>query len=261
MYVTKVRPIMEYADCVWLNLAQYQKDRLEAIQLEAARIITGAPRGTSHAKLYEETALETLEQRRTNHQLTLYYKMLNNIAPHYLNVRARVPQHQPHQYSLRNNDDPTLWRARTASYCDSFLPSVRRLWAALPVETKQAPTLATFKARLKKISKVPSQYLIGKRSTQIVHANMRMDSSNLSYDLYLRYLADDPSCRCGDPVESPEHFLRVCPLYVQLRQNIFGDIIPSTKTLLYGDENSDAETNIDLFVKVHNFIEQSNRFK
>ncbi len=88
LYTTQIRPIMEYEDCVWINLVQYQKDRLEELQLEAKRIITGAPRGTHHAKLYTEVGLESLDKRRKKHQLVLYYKMANNLAPPYLSLRG-----------------------------------------------------------------------------------------------------------------------------------------------------------------------------
>ncbi len=97
LYNTQIRPIMEYADCVWINLVQHQKDRLEELQLEAMIIITGAPRGTHPAKLYTEVGLESLDKRRKNHQLVLYYKMENNLAPPYLSLRARIPQHQPQE--------------------------------------------------------------------------------------------------------------------------------------------------------------------
>ena len=77
IYTFFIRPILEYADIVWCNLTKYQEDELEKIQIEAARIVTGATKLVSHDNLYRETCLETLNPRRKQHKLTLYYKMIN----------------------------------------------------------------------------------------------------------------------------------------------------------------------------------------
>jgi hypothetical protein len=47
MYFSYVRPILEYADVVWDNCPNYIKEKLEHINYEAARIITGATKLTS----------------------------------------------------------------------------------------------------------------------------------------------------------------------------------------------------------------------
>jgi hypothetical protein len=47
MYFSYVRPILEYADVIWDNCPNYIKEKLEHINYEAARIITGAKKLTS----------------------------------------------------------------------------------------------------------------------------------------------------------------------------------------------------------------------
>jgi hypothetical protein len=47
MYFSYVRPILEYADVIWDNCPNYLKEKLEHINYEAARIITGATKLTS----------------------------------------------------------------------------------------------------------------------------------------------------------------------------------------------------------------------
>ena len=42
MYMLFIRPLLEYADVVWDNCAQYEINELEKIQNNAARIATGA---------------------------------------------------------------------------------------------------------------------------------------------------------------------------------------------------------------------------
>ena len=40
-YISFIRPLMEYADVIWDNQKQNLIDKLENIQLDAARIVTG----------------------------------------------------------------------------------------------------------------------------------------------------------------------------------------------------------------------------
>ena len=42
IYTTFIRPILEYANVIWDNCSDYQKQELEKIQIKAARIASGA---------------------------------------------------------------------------------------------------------------------------------------------------------------------------------------------------------------------------
>lgn len=84
MYITFVRPILEYASVVWDGCSQYDIDKLEKVQLYAARIITGLPNIASKTSLYFETGLESLSalRRRTfKHTASCMYKIYNNCVP------------------------------------------------------------------------------------------------------------------------------------------------------------------------------------
>ena len=74
IFITFLRLILEYADVIWDNCTQQEKNELEKIQLEAARIATGATKLVSVQKLYDETGWETLENRRRKHRLVLFLK-------------------------------------------------------------------------------------------------------------------------------------------------------------------------------------------
>jgi hypothetical protein len=69
-YISFIRPLMEYADVIWDNQKQNLINKLENIQLNAARIVTGGTRSTSHDSLYEEAQWEKLKDRRNNHKLS-----------------------------------------------------------------------------------------------------------------------------------------------------------------------------------------------
>ena len=81
IYTSFIRPILEYGSPVWSGCTAADEDRLESIQLNAARIVTGAMPGTSNAKLYEELGWLTLSDRRIASKLTLMYKLVNKLVP------------------------------------------------------------------------------------------------------------------------------------------------------------------------------------
>ena len=76
IYISFIRPLLEYADVVWDNCTQYEANELEQIQNEAARIVTGATKLVSIQSRLSETGWESLTSRREKHKLILYYKMV-----------------------------------------------------------------------------------------------------------------------------------------------------------------------------------------
>ena len=60
IYFSFVRPILEYADIIWDNITEYLVNKVESIQLEAARIVTGGNRLAPRYLLYKETGWEQL---------------------------------------------------------------------------------------------------------------------------------------------------------------------------------------------------------
>ena len=68
IFLLFIRPILEYCDVIWNNCAQYEKNEIEKIQLEAARKTTGITKLISINTFYKETGWDTLEnqERITN---------------------------------------------------------------------------------------------------------------------------------------------------------------------------------------------------
>ena len=84
MYFSFIRPILEYADIIWDNCFNYEKENVEKIQIEAGRVVTGATKSCSRAKILQETGWDSLEKRRYKHRMVTFYKMVNNLSPPYL---------------------------------------------------------------------------------------------------------------------------------------------------------------------------------
>ena len=107
-----IRPPLKYADLVWDNCTQYEANELEKIQIEAARIVTGATRLVSLNLLYTETGWETRTSRRDKHKLIMFYKMQSGLCPSYLSslVRANIA------YNLRNSNNIQTVHANSQLY-------------------------------------------------------------------------------------------------------------------------------------------------
>ena len=81
-----------------------KKKDLDKIQSEAARIATRATKLVSLSTLSNEICWESLEQRRKNHRLTLFYKMMYNFTPLYLSSLMPETVSNISRYSLRNSN-------------------------------------------------------------------------------------------------------------------------------------------------------------
>ncbi len=127
IYMSYVRPLVEYGDIVYDNSPMNLLNRLENIQLQSTRIVTGAKRGTSHALLYREIGWDTLNVRRKLHKLTMFHQMVHKLAPAYLNELI------PPALNIRitRQDQANKLRpihCRHEFYRSSFLPSATNLW-------------------------------------------------------------------------------------------------------------------------------------
>ena len=139
IYTAFIKPLIEYGDIIWDYCSQYQKDELDKIQDEAARITTGATRLISLSTLSKEIGWESLEKRRTNYLLT------HNLAPLYLSSLVPSTVSNMSRYNLRNSNDLQTIDARTTLYYNSPLPSTVRAWNEVPEEAKQSDSINAFK--------------------------------------------------------------------------------------------------------------------
>ena len=145
IYLTFIRPMLEYADVVWDNCYNYEVEILEKIQVEAGRIVTGAIKACSAAKVMNDLGWETLQNRRKKHRLVTFYKMTNGLTPQYLTDLVPQRVHEVAGRRLRNDNDFVTPRSKTNLYQNSFLPKTVRDWNNLPIGIKSASSLNSFK--------------------------------------------------------------------------------------------------------------------
>lgn len=258
MYTSYIRPTLEYGSIVWNNCSTADSERLENIQLQAARIVTGAPRGTSHDKLYNELGWSKLVNRREYTQLIMFYKMYHNQAPNYLNHLVPPSVSNTTYHNLRNSNNLIPCLARTENFKNSFLNNATRLWNNLSADLRTTDTLSQFKLNLKStmsLTKTKRKYFyMGKRKNNILFSQLRLGMSSLGLHLHSRHLQDNSLCDCGS-VEDVNHFFFKCNKYNTVRALMLTDLLniniePNINSVLYGS-NCD-ETNL---ARLHNIVE------
>ena len=84
LYLVYIRPLFKYACELWDNCGIGNSQKLEQLQLEAARIVTGLPIFTKTEISYIETGWELLSVRRKRRKLQLFFNIVNKNTPNCL---------------------------------------------------------------------------------------------------------------------------------------------------------------------------------
>jgi hypothetical protein len=58
----------------------------------------------------------------------------------------------------------------------------------------------------------------------LVLSQLRNSGSFLNFDLFLVGIVSDPSCWCGAAIENLKHFFLDCPIYLQAKTTLIGNI-------------------------------------
>ena len=251
---------------MWDGTTYNNSEKLEKLQLEAARIVTGLPCFASRDSLYFETGREKLSNRRSARKLSLFYKMNNNLVPSILTDIMPAANYENNPYNLRNTNDLQVPKRRLNYSAKSFIPSTTRLWNALDLNVRNSENLKSFKNKIRQeCNTAPKYFNEGNRYMNVIHTKLRHSCSSLNSDLFKINLVQSPSCSCSSPVENTYHYFFECSKYYDIRMNLFIELYRlhpdiTLDILLNGSSNIEEDENRQLFLIVQNYIKQSGRF-
>ena len=143
-YKSLVRPIMEYASCVWDSHSKRNIDKLEMVQRRAAWFVKGDyNRASSVTAMLADLEWNTLQQRRMQSKTVMLYRVVHQlvsipVTPFLIPIRA----------SRCHNMRYAIPRSTVNSHLYSFFPSAIRIWNKLPTSTVSAQGLETFRDQL-----------------------------------------------------------------------------------------------------------------
>lgn len=129
-YISFVRPILEYACCVWDPRQKTLIDKIERLQNRAARFVLGRyRRGESCTQMKSELEWEALSSRRRKLRLKLLFQIYNNKT----GINRDTYLKPPHYISKRTDHDLKIreYRTRTNLYANSFFARTVTEWNQL----------------------------------------------------------------------------------------------------------------------------------
>jgi len=218
--------MLEYADVVWDNITSEQVGILEKLQLECLRIITGLPRFSSSAALYQETGLYPLSDRRRQHRLTSLFKIINSACPEYLH--SIVPHFRTVNNARNNRNLYTFTpiNCRIELFKQSFIPKSCSEWNLLSSSTRALTNLPLFKKAISNHDQDRPSLLFENYSPLITrnYTRLKFSCSNLNADLFRVNLVTSPTCACRTGIEDCFHFLYNCPYYDVQRELMINDL-------------------------------------
>ena len=130
-----------------LNFTQ----RLEQTQYSAALAVTGAWRGTSRKRLYDELGCQTLYHRRWYRRLCHFFKSIRSHSPEYL--FSEIPPERHVKYNLRKPRVYDQNIVRTVRFSNTYFQNSLHEWNLLDDEIKNSRSISEFKRKLLQIIK------------------------------------------------------------------------------------------------------------
>ncbi len=288
LYKLYVRPHLDYGDVIYhiphktcdfsqLITLNNHMEKLESVQYSAALAVSGAWKGTSREKLYDELGWESLNLRRWSRRLVLFYKFVNNLTPDY--TRVPIPPLLESSYPFRKRNVVGRICARTVSYGASFYPHCLSEWNMLDPEIRSLPTVSAFKNKLSSLIRPPvkSVFSIHDPKGLAILTQLRVGLSKLNLHKFRHNFKDtiDPMCSINDGIEDTEHYLLFCHLYVVCRRDLLNSVNAilhqhglsnlsnkiMLRVLLYGDERLPIVSNTEVIKATLKYIHASERFR
>jgi len=143
---------VDYCNSVLAGVSGHLLDRLQSVLNAAARLIFSARKSEHITPLLSELHWLRVPERIQLGLCVLEYRCLHDTAPPYLAEMLHPTTDVDGRCCLRSAATPTLLvpSTRQSSLGDRAFPvAASRAWSCLPADVRDAPSLLTFRRRLK----------------------------------------------------------------------------------------------------------------
>ena len=189
-------------------------EKLEFIQYNAALAITGAIKGSTREKHYQETGFESLQQQPWYQKLCLFFKIIKKQSPMYL---FKLIPTARQAFMTRNKSSIPLFHVKHNYLKNFFLPSTIIEWSNLDCIIRNSDSLTIFRKLLLALIRLSAN------STFNCHCpdglklitRLRLGLSHLGFHKFKHNFQDtlNPICSCGT-VETTIHYLLYYPIFL-----------------------------------------------
>ena len=220
IYISMIRPILEYGNVLYDNCTLSNKWAIENIQRQAALLCTGGYRHTDYKNLLIELNWESLSDRRKQHKLVILYKIINKIYPDYLYRSLNINTNT--HYNLRQPLHIRPRKTRLNNSHNSFFPSTIRQWNLLPQNIKDSHSVNTFKALVRGTNNFNPYHRLSSGKSGIWLTRLRLGLSALNSHRFKYNFIDSPLCpNCLNGNETLTHYFFDCPTHRIARTKLF----------------------------------------
>ena len=233
MYKALVRCHLDYCDIIY-HMPSHQNqaplgvtlsslmEKVERIQYQASLAISGAWRGSSRSKRYEELGWETLSDRRMSRRILQIHKIYNNKTPLYLNDKLPLNCRALFSGNARNTFREII--CKTNRYKNSFFPNAIASWNIFIKYFEDVPSFDILKKHINIFLRPKTRSIFGIHDPVGLRYlfQLRVSLSPLRSHKRRHNFADTPSesCSCNQDIEDTCHFLFSCPVYAIQRATL-----------------------------------------
>ena len=275
IYKSFIRPHLDYGDIVYdqPNNENFC-NTIEKVQYNAALAITGAIKGTSKLKIYNELGIESLKFRRWSRRLCVFFKIKTTKIPKYL--YELIPT-ESHIYNTRKTENVETYYCRTDLFKYSFFPYTIVEWNKLDINLRNVKSFQIFRNSLLKIARLMQNSIFNVHDPVGIKylTRLRLGLSHLNEHKFRHNFQDclNPFCSCILEVETVIHYFLHCHYYNIIRRTLLdtvneiinknlSDLSEQTlvNLLLYGNPSLTFEENKEIIKASIIFIHSSQRF-
>ena len=215
---------------------------IETVQYNASLAITGAIKGTSRERLYQELELESLGDRRCYRRLIFFFNIVTHNSPNYL--YTLLPDNQ-RSYDAERNKLFLVPFSHTNYFTNTFFPYCVSEWNKLGKELRNATSISSFKKSLLVFIRPKSHpvYNIVDPIGLKFLSRLRLNLSHLREHKFRHNFLDtiNPLCSCGIEIETTKHYLLHCPFYIDIRRTLLDNIVEIIGSISNLSENKLVE--------------------
>ena len=220
-----VRPNLDYADIIYdKSFNESFKAKIEMIQYRAALVITGAIKGTSNNRLYQEIDLESLADTRWSHKIFFFHKIVNGLLPSYFQSYLNHCNDGEYQARSACQSKMKTLSGRTKVFNSSFYPYSIKEWFALNEEIQKTVPVNKFREIILSFirPKENSLFAIHDAKGLKIRTRPKLNFSLLNEHKFRHGFRDtvDPMWKCGLETETTLHFPLRCSLYSIIRTEL-----------------------------------------
>lgn len=150
-YFTYIRPKLEYNTPVWSPYLKKDIITIESVQRHFTRQICIRCNISfcSYKDRLEKFNIKSLEYRRHEYDLILMYKICHNLSDlnfhNFFSYRKSAYNLRQHSWTIQSYSDP-----KHNQFQNFFTNRIPKIWNKLPEDIVSAPSLSSFKSRIKK---------------------------------------------------------------------------------------------------------------